>query len=344
MPCSGAQVRIHAGYEWIEKLPNKKIYFALFQRSPGSLPAGYDYYIVSFHLEAIDLTWLQQQQVTGPIIVLFDGNDYNYSIPNVHFVPFFYWHRQLDKINNWFGIQPKPQPQYKFSAVCNRITQSKVWVTTKLLEVAGDTSLIKLSSWLESKNVHNWQATGNKTLDELTAIFVAKYQGHEMAVDDFVNEQHNVQNVTANPWQLLYQNSAIQFTNESFHYSGMQENGQSYTWPGPFITEKTLKCLVGQTAFVPVGQFETYKTLQDLGFNFDYGFDTAWDLDPGNMTRAEQIVKLIDKLNQLSVDELVITTQAANQFNQNHVVSGNFFQICEQQNAQAIEQVFKIII
>ena len=88
------------GYEWIKKLPNKRIYFALFQRWPTiskaddpatqNLPAGYDYYIVSFHLEAVDTAWLKQQQVTGPIIVLADGQSYDFKIPGVYFLPFFY--------------------------------------------------------------------------------------------------------------------------------------------------------------------------------------------------------------------------------------------------------------
>ena len=344
-PCEGTKYQIpnYTGYEWISKLPYKEIYFALFQRSPAPLPRGYDYYIVSFHLEAVDLEWVKRQQVTGPIIVLFDGNNYNYQLPNVHFVPFLYWHYQIERINEWFGPEEKAEPKYKFSAVCNRITQSKVWVTTKLLETAKDSSLIKLSSWLEEKNVHGWRLTGNNVLDSLTEIFVQKYRGTELSIDNFVNKEHNVQNITANPWQPLYQDSAIHFTNESFHYSGMQELGQTYIWPGPFITEKTLKCLVGQTAFVPVGQFDTYKTLEDLGCQFDYGFDRSWDLDPGNLTRAESIVKLIDTLNQHSVDDLVSMTQDSCQFNQNHVVNGEFFKQCEQRNSAAIEHISKLI-
>jgi len=154
------------GYEWIKKLPDKKIYFALFQRWPTiskahdpatqNLPAGYDYYIVSFHLEAVDIPWLKKQQVSGPIIVLSDGQSYNFTIPGVYFLPFFYWHYQLQQMHNWFGFKEKTNPQYKFSAVCNRISQSKLWITTKLLDVARESSLIILNSWLEEKNVHGW--------------------------------------------------------------------------------------------------------------------------------------------------------------------------------------------
>ena len=351
MPCSGAKdhICIHPGYKWITKLPNKKIYFALFQRNPQwPLPKGYDYYIVGFHLEAVDLIWLKQQQVDGQIIVLSDGDHYGFSLPNVHFVKFVYWHYQLQKMQEWFGVKEKVMPTYKFSAVCNRISQSKIWITTKLLETARASSLIVLNKWLEEKNVHGWQETNNKTLDQLTQIFRNQYLGQEIKIDDFDNKIHNKQRTTGNPWQPLYQDCAINFTNESFHYSAMtndftMNDRTTYIWPGPFITEKTLKCLLGATAFIPVGQFDTYQTLANLGLQFDYDFDTSWDQDSGNLSRAESTVNLIDTLNQFTVEELVDKTKACNEYNQNHIVTGKFFEQCHQKNEESISQIVKII-
>jgi hypothetical protein len=346
MPISGTreQIAIHKGYEWIDQLPQKKIYFALFQRWPTqNLPVGYDYYIVSFHLETVDINWLRLQQVSGPIIVLFDGVNHNLHIPGVQFESFFYWHYQLEQMLIWFGLKEKSTPDYKFSAVCNRLTQSKVWSTTKLLETASSSSLIVLNSWLEEKNVHNWQPTGNIVLDQLTQIFRDKYTGQHIKIDNFDNQTQNNQSVTGNPWQPLYQNCAVHFTNESFHYSSMAENGHDYVCPGPFLTEKTFKCLLGGTAFVPVGQFETYKTLSNLGFKFEYGFDTKWDLDSGNLSRAESIVNLIDQLSQLDIDQLMQATQTSNNHNQDWITSGNFFKQCQEKNSITIEKIITLL-
>jgi hypothetical protein len=347
MPIEGTQdtIPLIIGYEWIKKLPNKQIYFALFQRWPKqNLPSGYDYYIMSFHLEAVDLDWLKKQQVSGTIIVLHDGNNYNLNLPGVCFLSYFYWHYQLDLMYQWFGHKQKSKPSYKFSAVCNRISQSKIWVTTKLLESARPSSLIALNTWLEEKNVHGWQPTGNDTLDSLTEIFRTIYLGQVIKVDDFDNATQNSQHITGNPWQPLYTDSVIHFTNESFHYSSMQENNLSYTWPGPFITEKTLKCLLAGTAFVPVGQFDTYGVLSTLGLKFDYGFDTKWDRDPGNLSRFQSIVQLIDTLNQFDIDHLQMVTKDSNQHNQNHVISGQFGKQCQQRNNATIEKINQIII
>jgi len=346
MPISGTsdQLPVFPGYEWIHKISTPSVYFALFQRWPNhDLPAGHDYYIVSFHLEAVDIDWLKKQQVTGPIIVLSDGHSYNFQLPGVHFLPFYYWHYQLQQMQQWFGVKEKTACTYKFSAVCNRISQSKVWITTKLLETARKSSLIVLNSWFEEKNVHQWQSTGNPTLDQLTQLFQDNYLGQEIKIDSFDNATQNVQNTTGNPWQPLYQDCAIHFTNESFHYSKMLTDDQEYIWPGPFITEKTLKCLLGATAFVPVGQFETYKTLCNLGLNFDYEFDISWDLDPGNMSRAQKIIELIDHLNQFEVAQLERMTLGNNLHNQNYIVSGKFYTQCQQQNDKTVEEIFKLI-
>jgi hypothetical protein len=346
LPCQGTidSIPIHVGYEWIKKLPNKKIYFALFQRYPDhNLPNGYDFYVVSFHLEAVDLYWLKKQKVSGPILVLFDGNDYGIKIPGVHFVPYFYWHFQLEKMQSWFGLKEKDTRRYKFSSVCNRISQSKLWVTTKLLEVAQPCSLIVLNSWLDPHNVHDWQSTGDHVLDNLTKIFKEKYLGSKLKIDDFKSATQNKQAISANPWQPLYQECAVHFTNESFHYSLMYENEQEYTWPGPFLTEKTFKCLLGGTAFVPVGQFQTYQTLSDLGFNFEYDFATGWDNDAGNISRSRSIIDLIDNLNQHTVEQLISMTEPSSLHNQNHVLSKKFFNLCQQKNKDSIDHLFKLI-
>lgn len=334
----------HPEVQWLKQLPNNT-YCALWQRWPDqNLPLGYDRYVVSFHLEAVDVNWLNQQarHIQAPIIVLGDSNLYDYPFAdNIHYYTYYYWHHQLEKMQQWHGQQPQTEKIYKFSAVCNRITQSKIWITTKLLEVAKDSSLIILSDWLEEKNVHNWTMSGRSKLDTLTTTFKNKYHGQTIKIDDFDNKSMNFQQITSNPWQPIYSQSAVHFTNESFHYSYMNDN-QEYIYPGPFITEKSLKCLISGTAMIPVGQFETYKTLESLGLCFDYPFNTAWDQDSGNLSRAEGIIDLIDYLNQYSAQELNSITQEVNLFNQNYVISGQFANCCKLHNDQIIDKIISI--
>jgi len=83
--------------------------------------------------------------------------------------------------------------------------------------------------------------------------------------------------------------------------------------------------------------------LTDLGFCFNYGFDIQWDLDPGNLTRCEGIVNLIDNLNEFDARTLISMTQESNLFNHNHVISNQFFKTCETRNHESIARVHTLL-
>jgi len=324
--------------EWIQELGNKT-WCDLWLRWPNiNLPKNYDLYIVSFHLEAVDVTWLWQQAETidSPIIVLTDSSAYDCPLPtNVKLYQFYWWHEQLELIQKWHPNKVDKQLTHQFSAICNRITQSKLLITTMLLEL--DTkSIIKLSTW---KSVDADIKTGNKKLDKLHDTFYNKWFGTIIDLEDTNTDFRNHQYYTSDPWGDVYQKCALHFTNESFHYSYMQDQLGHYIYPGPFITEKTLKCLAGATGFIPVGQFETYKALTDVGFKFDYGFNTDFDNDKGNITRLESIVNLIEELSSMSAQDIFLTTEESSKHNQEHIYSSKFFDTCVAHNLNIINKI-----
>jgi hypothetical protein len=239
----------------------------------------------------------------------------------------------------WWPTPVKKNIQYKASVFCNRITQSKLLIFTKLAETFGLENLVAvLGDWLEDKNVHYWQNTGNSQLDSLSKVFKQKYLGKEIRFDLFDNA-NNVQKTNSDPWSKAYQECALNFTNENFHYSFMNY----HTLPGPFISEKTIKCLVGGTAFVAVGQFDTYHTLENLGFKFDYGFDLSWDQDTGNLSRLASITELVDYLTKYTAQDLYQTTLHRTQHNQDHILSKKFEQICQEQNNQTKHKILNLL-
>jgi hypothetical protein len=328
---------------WLKDLP-KNTYCDLWLRWPGhNLPAGYDLYVVSFHLETVDVEWIntQAQRISAPIIVLSDLNYYNYPFPkNVYPYTYYYWHQQTDLITKWFPNKVEKQLAFKAGAFCNRITQSKMIVFTALAEFLNDQALLKLDDWLEEKNVHYRSKTGIKKLDDLADLFWSKYFGKTYIIDKFDNKVDNVQKNTANPWSDAYQECAFNFTNESFHYSYMIENGQAFIYPGPFLTEKTLKCLAGSTPFIAVGQFETYASLTKLGFEFDYGdLDLTWDQDSGNLSRLSSLVDTIVNFQHYSIDDLFAMSKYSTEHNFNHVWSNEFYNMCELLNQRTIETI-----
>jgi hypothetical protein len=306
--------------------------------SDHQLPKGYKYYVLSWHGEYMDHEWIKAQNITEPVIVLHDWNHYiPSSLPdNFITIRWIHWHYPLEKMVEWFGTKYTKNIRYKASAFCNRITQSKVWITTALLNYLDETQrLISLSDWLEEKNVHHWEPTGNTMLDDLQNNFRTNWIGKKISIDNFINDQ-NFQRYTANPAHPAYQECALHFTNESWHYSLMQEQNKKYIFPGPNFSEKTLKCLLGGTAFIPVGQFDVYRTLNQLGMQFDYEFDVSFDQDPGNISRAEKIVNLIRSLDQYTANDLFEMTRKSSQHNQEHIVSRDFFNLCESKNKSVL--------
>jgi hypothetical protein len=345
------QQHLHKGYEWLNALSNPNVYFSLFQRWPQhNLPKEYNLHIVSFHLEAVDVNWLEKQskRITGEIIVLFDGSSNNYSIPKVRFLPYYYWHIQLDRIFNWFSQTFEKNITHKASAICNRIQTNKLLVFTALAEHldTGDCMLV-LRDWLEEDNIYKITARHNDKLGDLYDIFFKSYYGKEYTIDNFTNEQ-NYQKHTANPNQLYLQNCAIHFTNESFHTTGLHltdspYNSALWSYPGPFITEKTLKCIAGCTAFIPVGQYNTYGTLQELGFEFDYGFDCSFDSIKHDGDRLNAIVNLIETFKDIDSNTLYQMTKESTEKNYHYVKDGVFYREVEKLNSYTAEQVIEHI-
>jgi hypothetical protein len=336
---------------WLQELPENTFYF-LWANQPSTnlvrkieLPLGHPMYVITFHQERFDWEWIiaQSKRITDvPIIILNDGSVYDLPLPpNVRFYNYYSWHEHIDRVRNWW---PDPQPKnirYKVSNVCNRVTQSKLLIFTALMQyLKRDELLVKLANWVQDKNVHGWMATGVRELDDLMAIFQEKYLGVEILLDDFCNVKDNYQRWNSNPWQPLYLESALHFVSESYHYSLMHIDGQSFTVPGPQYSEKLYKCLLAGTPFIMVGQFESHKYLSDLGLRFDYGdLDLSWDLDPGNLTRMVGIVNLIKTLRDYSMEDLVEMTNDSTKHNTDLIWSGEFYRTCQEHNRKIQHEI-----
>jgi hypothetical protein len=334
---------------WLHLLP-KNTYLALWVNLPScsdrkiKLPIGRPLYVVSFHQERFDSDWIleQTQNINAPIIILCDESTYDFPLPaNVYVYKFYSRHHHIDQIIQWF---PEKQPRnikYKVSNICNRVTQSKLIVFTALMEyLLREDLLVKLGDWVELKNVHDWQETGNQVLDHLTDIFKNQYLGKIIKIDEFNNQVHNIQGINSNPWQPVYTEAALHFTSESYHYSLMHTEHGQFIMPGPAFSEKTFKCLIAGTPFVPVGQFESYKHLTELGLKFDYGdIDLSWDNDPGNLTRMSSIVELIKSLRKYGIADIVEMTRDSSEHNTEHIWSGKLKKLCQEHNEKIANKI-----
>lgn len=330
-------------YPWIPYLKNKNIWLSLATgwRNDGSYPeippSGFEYYIISgdslmfgFSEKIADATDAIAINLTGPLIMS------DFTTSKVKYFPYTADHRRINRMpTNWPIVK---DIKYKTSALTNRVTQSKAIIFSALKTLLPSEDFVGSlhHSHTLLKNVHGWEMSGNATCDQYTKNFVENWLDKKSILPDDDQVQGSYNN-------SAYLNSALNFTQESYHYSYMSNNGQNYIEPGPFLTEKTWKCLLSKTAFIPVGQAYSYKWLEQMGLKFDYGdLDLSFDQDSGNLTRIEKIINLISSLTQWSAMDLYEMTQCSSEHNYDHIMSGKFWQSCETFNQPTIDYLKKL--
>lgn len=325
-------------FRCLDPLRNRGIFFASVGWDESrNLPAGFKNYLI--FTEGPNIPWLMTQRsaVSGSIFLLGTYNHYNFFVDkNIFHVPFIEIHRQAQRMYNAFGAPVHKDLRYKFSSLIGRVTVNKIVSFMASLKYA---CCYSLPGTVEEKNVHAWHATGNKKIDDYMREFRLNWAKKYQQIDSipFANSIDALR--THDYTHQAYSQSVININNESYPYSFRADELGDYIIPGPFITEKTLKCLLSATPFINNGQFNFYKTLAELGFRFDYGFDLSYDNYAGDIERMERMINVIEECGQYSCEHLYNITKDTCLFNQNHVMSQSFFDLCEQINQRSIDDI-----
>ena len=336
----------HYWYPWLINLKNTKTFVHLSaswgaNKSWPVLPeSGYDYYVLSgdtgMHGWAEHVATLLNRPVFVmglPEVYQPSRNELVTIIPNV------YYHKQIAVLRKLVKSTVNKNIVYKASALTSRITQSKVMVFSALHSILEQDCLLSLRNNVDLQNVHNWEPTGNDQLDALTKYFKERW----------LDRQLSIPNDTFNPLAVdhpAYRQSALNFTQESYHYSLMYDAQRNCTeiHSGPFLTEKTFKCLLAKTAFIPVGQFRSYGWLESTGMKFDYGLDLDFDCDSGNITRLSSLVKLISNISKYSAQDLYEMSQQSSNHNYKMILDGYFSDHCENSNVVHLSALYEKIL
>jgi hypothetical protein len=326
-------------YPWIADLQHKNIYLALNLgwkpdgSYPDAPPPGYEYYIS--HGDSLMFGWPEHviDKIDGKIIHLTGSlMPDSFDTDRIQYVSYNSTHKRIQGSVQHDVVK---HIQYKASALVNRVSQSKAIVFAALKDILDEKDLVvSLNHTLKMDHpVHAWQLSGNEICDCYTTMFKDLWLDKKISLPNDDGIDHSYYN-------SAYQTAALNFTMESYHYSFMSDGTRNYVQPGPFVTEKTFKCLLSRTAFIPVGQVHTYKWFKQLGLKFDYGcLDLGFDNDAGNLTRLEKIVDLIKSLRYWSAQDLYDMTRDSTLHNYELVTSTNFWNVCEESNVD----VYKIL-
>lgn len=336
-------------YPWLANLRNTNTFVHLAaawtnKQWPQDPDPGFDHYVLSG--DSGMAGWAEH--VAG----LHDRAVYVIDLPEVYqdsnnllvrHVSNTYYHRQISRLMGFTDHPVQKNMVYKASALTGRITQSKVIIFSALQRYLGSDCVLSLNDRFESSNVHHWQLTGDQELDDLTAYFRDNWLSRTVKLpDDDSNYLSNYLSVK----NSAYSESALNFTQESFHYSLMYDETKNHEQilSGPFLTEKTFKCLLSQTAFVPVGQFRSYRWLETMGMRFDYGLDLSFDDDPGNISRLNKLVTLIRNLEKYTAEDLFEMTKTSTLHNYFNITSKEFFDRCEKSNQSSLNTLYEYIL
>lgn len=328
------------GWNFLKPLIGHHVFWASIEwhSNTQNLPLGYRYYLIK--TEGPNTDWIEKQAdlVDGILIVMCLPKDYGRykNHKNIMFLPCVEWHYQLNGMVSEFGIDVVKNINTKVSILTQRVTYSKaVALAAVIKHICPDEIFYSLHNWIENKNVHSWQDTSDDTVNQYKNLFVENFTqwihlpDQQLVADQSPYDYHHP----------AYQTSAINITNESWNYSSQHD----LLLPGPFITEKTLKCLLGETAFISNGQFDIYRTLEQFGFEFNYGLDLTYDQTLGDVTRLHQLIKLITSLADIDTNDLFVATRESCKNNKELIVSGQFYRAAEKFNVNSIQQLLKII-
>jgi hypothetical protein len=298
------------------------------------IPNGYQRYILGFWFEIFDeIVFLEtyNQNPTAEFLILTDqqANDLG-NLDRVKIVNLFHWKWFLERSGTKSNTY-----KYKISSLSNRVNEFRAYITMKLLDRA-DVLVTWNATYMKDIDIdYVFCSSGRPKKDAL----LENIQRLKMPInqEDFVNDPQNSLYNFAHP---AYSETLVNSINETKDLSWHADLG---ILPGPYMSEKTWKPLLNGNALLFTGQFNTCKTLTELGFQFDYPWSNNYDDLPGDLDRLELIFDTIDEI--LGMDYSEIENGIRNSVNHNcaYLNSAEIRYVIDQRNEHGLEQLRKIL-
>lgn len=344
------KTEFHA-WQLLKSFIGKNVYWQNFNSGQREdLPKGYSAYIVK--TEGPELEWLidQAKKLDSHIFVI-NGMVNNYGccdkIENLHWLPWVEIHYQTEQMLKDYDHKVNKDIQKKISCLSRMTKLNKMVALYSVLKYHNKDSITSFhnTSYAGCTDYNN-RPTGHEQFDAILKE-IPFYVNQEQVWHDLPSQadrQIDYIKATHDFHIDSYQKVAVNVTNESFCRSGLYNasTDDMISLPGPFITEKTLKCLLGETAFIVSGQRDTYSTLERLGFQFNYGFDLEYDKIFGDLDRMVEMHNVIRQLAQEDKHDIFVSTRQSCLSNKEHIISRKFYNICEKINEQTINEIHNI--
>ena len=320
-------------YPWLKHIdPNKvAIYidsFFPFKEFPPNIKAVvctcYEVWPRIENLEA-----LANSRPDLPFIWLSDVDCYDYVLPkNVYHIRYRHFQLRMLRFRMNYDVNLVPRVKdknynIKFSSMSFWPRQARALITAALLKYAKDQSFIswhgtEVSIPTTEETIQkgittsfdysfNWGLVKSLQQDSRFSNLDWSFLHNDLTFDDF-NLFNNYHEVTATDINHAgYQNSVINFTNETTSFGLYDDGSQRFIRPGPYLNEKTAKPLLTGTIAINSGQPFLYKYLKELyEIDCDYKLiDLKFDSTAGDLDRFEKLVTLIRTLSDIPLKTLL---------------------------------------
>jgi hypothetical protein len=308
------------------------------------VPLSYDRYLFSWHTEYMDVDWLvrQCQRVhPRPVLCITDWpcDAASLGMSNLECVTYTTVDQQIDILIAKFGVPNQIQPpRFKLSSLSSRVTQYKKFITAYLLQnFKHEHMMLSWHAKVRKPEDNHGHPAGWTALDSLDFRMLEQAQFINREWDGFAPGFQPIDNGN---WDVPGINlCAVNCTNETWHYNRTIWNSREFEYPGPYLTEKTLKPLIAGRAILSIGQSHSHAWLQHLGFNNNFGYDLTFDQDAGDLSRITKIFKVIDVLNEQSLEDIYLGSKEACAYNLEWIKSGALGKRCDRINQPTIEKI-----
>lgn len=185
-----------------------------------------------------------------------------------------------------------------------RYTSTRHAIASYLIDKYADTThlswLYKSNSndlreklWFDIDNLLTYKQqliSGADKLERLAPITMDISVSNALSIDDYIFIDMNT-----NPKQF-YQQSFCAIINET-----------RFAEPTQLLTEKTMHAIINHRPFILVGPPHSLKYMKKWGWKtFDKWFDESYDDEECHYKRLEKILKLIDDIGMMSINELKV--------------------------------------
>jgi hypothetical protein len=339
--------------DWVGQLVRGKTWFHFNTSWPRSgrgqhiianfMPNDADTYVFSNHFENWDHSWLDQFCVEHPNQQIIAIGEYPVLPKHKNLKTLVYSCQHLlipDILKNFQNnYKFNSSRKYRLSSLCNKPSLTKIFSTAYLLKNFYPKDDLLLS-WNKNLNKEICGSVDyvNKInhsdiINNLAEYYQTSMKEKVISYDDFNPGPCDVWNFD----NVAYGDCVVNLTNETFAQSQRNEE----IIPGPYLSEKSWKPMLGGTGLIPVGQPGVYTYFKNLGFNVDYPWPCEFDNILGDFDRLVELFKTIDWVFSNDYLDNFSKIMYINKHNYEHIRSDKFVKLLTHKNQQNLDNFFK---